>query len=171
MIHFVCIQQDITEISYLLLVFVNDLRILQHAMTIKFQLIIFYYPFSSNCTAVCWFFVYVVINFVVHIHFSNRKRFRVERKPEGSDKGRHRAITFHTLMPLKHWRSNEGIWNLYGPKTIEVYKDPGLHSEEFHDVYSTTFTARVVKSWKLRWTEHKARIRKTKLVIEFYMEC
>jgi hypothetical protein len=48
---------------------------------------------------------------------------------------------------------------IFGPKRDEV---PGvcikLHNEELHDLYSSLTTVRVIKSRRMRWAGHAARM-------------
>jgi len=47
----------------------------------------------------------------------------------------------------------------FGPKTDEVTKEwRRLHNEEIHDLYSSPNIVWVIKSTKMRWEEHVARM-------------
>jgi hypothetical protein len=50
---------------------------------------------------------------------------------------------------------NRVLRRIFGPKRDEVRK---LHSEELHNLYSTPDIIRQVKSRRMRWARHVARI-------------
>jgi hypothetical protein len=54
---------------------------------------------------------------------------------------------------------NRVLRRIFGPKTDEVTRDwRKLHNEELHDMYSSPNIVRVIKSRKVRWAGHVARI-------------
>jgi hypothetical protein len=57
------------------------------------------------------------------------------------------------------------ILDLCGPKRKEVAGYwRGLHSEELHDLYTSPDIIRVIKSRRIRWAEHVARMGEMKNV-------
>jgi hypothetical protein len=54
---------------------------------------------------------------------------------------------------------NRVLRRIFGPKRDEV---PGewrkIHNEELHDLYCTPIIVRVIKSRRMRWTGHVARM-------------
>ena len=54
---------------------------------------------------------------------------------------------------------NRELRNVFGPKRDEVTRDCGrMHNEEFYDLYSSTIVVRVIKSGRMRWAGHVARM-------------
>jgi hypothetical protein len=50
---------------------------------------------------------------------------------------------------------------IFGPKSDEVIGDwRKLHNEELHNLYCSRSIIRIIKSRRMRWAEHVARIRK-----------
>jgi hypothetical protein len=48
---------------------------------------------------------------------------------------------------------------LFGPKRDEVTGEwRKLHNEELHNLYSSPSIIRVIKSWRMRWAGHAARM-------------
>jgi hypothetical protein len=48
---------------------------------------------------------------------------------------------------------------IFGPKRDEVTGEwRKLHNEEFHDLYSSPSIIRIIKSRRMRWTGHVARM-------------
>jgi hypothetical protein len=55
---------------------------------------------------------------------------------------------------------NRVLRKIFGPRRDEVTgKWRKLHNEEFHDLYSSPSIIRIMKSRRMRWTGHVARIR------------
>jgi hypothetical protein len=62
---------------------------------------------------------------------------------------KHRLIVFHSRVRRK----------IFGPQRDELTGKYGsLHTEELHDMYSSPNISRVIKSRRMRWTRHAARI-------------
>jgi hypothetical protein len=54
---------------------------------------------------------------------------------------------------------NRVLRRIYGPKMDEVTGERGkLHNEELHDLYSSPTIVRVMKSRRMRWAGHVARM-------------
>jgi hypothetical protein len=54
---------------------------------------------------------------------------------------------------------NRALRKIFGPKRDEVRgKWRKLHSKELNDLYSSPNTVRVIKSRRMRWARHVARI-------------
>jgi hypothetical protein len=54
---------------------------------------------------------------------------------------------------------NTALRKIFGPKRDEVTAERRrLHKEELNDLYSTPNIIRVIKSRRLRWAEHVARM-------------
>jgi hypothetical protein len=54
---------------------------------------------------------------------------------------------------------NRVLRRIFGPKRDEVTGDwRKLHNEELHNVYSSPSKIRVIKSRKMRWAGHAARM-------------
>jgi hypothetical protein len=52
---------------------------------------------------------------------------------------------------------------IYGPKSNEVTREwRKLHNEELNDLYSSLNIVRVIKSRRVRWTGHVARMGRRK---------
>jgi hypothetical protein len=51
------------------------------------------------------------------------------------------------------------LWRTFGPKRNEVTGEcRKLHNEELHDLYSPLTIVRVIKSVRMRWARHVARM-------------
>jgi hypothetical protein len=50
------------------------------------------------------------------------------------------------------------VLRIFGPKREEDGSWRKLHNEELHSLYSSTNIVRVIKSRRLRWAEHVARM-------------
>jgi hypothetical protein len=60
---------------------------------------------------------------------------------------------------------------IFGPKRDEVTGDRRkLHNEELHKFYSSPNTIRLIKSMRMRWTGHVARMRRRGMRIEYWWE-
>ena len=53
---------------------------------------------------------------------------------------------------------NRILWRIFGPKTDENGEWRRLHNEELHSLYHPPNIARVIKSRRLRWAGHVARM-------------
>jgi hypothetical protein len=54
---------------------------------------------------------------------------------------------------------NRVLWRIFGPKRDEVTGEwRRLHDEELYALYSSLNIIRVIKSRRLRWAEHVARM-------------
>jgi hypothetical protein len=65
------------------------------------------------------------------------------------------AYTEHRLTVYE----NKVLWRIFGPKRDEVTGEwRTLHSEELHMLYSSPNIIRQIKSRRMRWTGHVARM-------------
>jgi hypothetical protein len=56
---------------------------------------------------------------------------------------------------------NRMLRRVFGPKRDEVMGEwRKLYNEELHDLYSSPSTIRIIKSWRMRWAGHVARMEK-----------
>jgi hypothetical protein len=54
---------------------------------------------------------------------------------------------------------NKVLSRIFGPKTDEVTGGwRKLHNEELHDLYSSSSIIRIIKSRRMRWAGHAARM-------------
>jgi hypothetical protein len=54
---------------------------------------------------------------------------------------------------------NRVLRRIFGPKRDEVTGEwRKLHNEELHDLYSSQSIIRIIKSWRMRWAGHVARM-------------
>jgi hypothetical protein len=54
---------------------------------------------------------------------------------------------------------NRVLRRIFGPKRDEVTGDwRKLHNEELHNLYSSPYIIRMIKSWGIIWAEHAARM-------------
>jgi hypothetical protein len=71
-------------------------------------------------------------------------------------KGEHRLRVFE----------NRVLRTIFEPK---INEETGgwrkLHNEELHDLYSSPSIIRIIKSKRMRWTEHVARMRRVMLIV------
>ena len=66
--------------------------------------------------------------------------------------------TFKTLRKLRVFQ-NKVLRRIFGPRRVEVTGDwRRLHNEELNDLYSSPNIVRVIKSRRMRWTGHVARM-------------
>jgi hypothetical protein len=64
---------------------------------------------------------------------------------------------------------NRVLGNMYGRKRENVTREwRELHSKELHDIYSLP-VIRVIKSKKMRWARHVARMGKQKCIEDFVL--
>jgi hypothetical protein len=58
---------------------------------------------------------------------------------------------------------NRVLWRICGPKRDEVTREwRKIHNEELNDLYSSPSVVRVMKSRRLKWAEHVARMGESK---------
>jgi hypothetical protein len=63
---------------------------------------------------------------------------------------------------------NRVLRRIFGPKRDEATGEwRRLHNEELHDVYSSPNIIRVIKSRRMRWTEHVARMGEKRYIQDF----
>jgi hypothetical protein len=56
---------------------------------------------------------------------------------------------------------NRVLRRIFEPKRDEVMGEwRKLHNKELHDLYSSSSIIRIMKSWRMRWAGHEARIGK-----------
>jgi hypothetical protein len=53
---------------------------------------------------------------------------------------------------------NRVLRKIFGPKRKEDGSWRKLHNDELHSLYSSRNTVRVIKSWRMRWAGHVARM-------------
>jgi hypothetical protein len=54
---------------------------------------------------------------------------------------------------------NRVLWRIFGPKRDEMTGEwKKLHNEELHDLYSSPSIIRIIKSRRMRWAGHVARM-------------
>jgi hypothetical protein len=54
---------------------------------------------------------------------------------------------------------NRVLRRIFGPKRDEVTGEwRKLHNKELHDLYSSPRIIRIIKSWRMRWAGHAARM-------------
>jgi hypothetical protein len=54
---------------------------------------------------------------------------------------------------------NRVLRRIFGPKRDEVTGEwRKLHNKELHDLYSSASIIRIIKSWRIRWSGHVARM-------------
>jgi hypothetical protein len=58
---------------------------------------------------------------------------------------------------------------IFGPKREEDGSWRKLHNDEFHNLYSSPNIVRVIKSRRLRWTGHAARMGMGEVFTEFWL--
>jgi hypothetical protein len=64
---------------------------------------------------------------------------------------------------------NRVLRRIFGPKRDEVSGEwRKLHNEELHDLYSSLKSVRVIKSIRMRWAEHVARMGKREACVGFW---
>jgi hypothetical protein len=60
---------------------------------------------------------------------------------------------------------------IFGPKRDEVTGEwRKLHNKELHDLYSSPSIIRIIKSWKMRWAGHVARMERRGTLIDYWWE-
>jgi hypothetical protein len=66
---------------------------------------------------------------------------------------------------------NRVLWRICGPKWDEVTREwRKIHKEELNDLYSSPSTVRVIKSRRVKWAEHVARMGENKGVYRVLVE-
>jgi hypothetical protein len=64
---------------------------------------------------------------------------------------------------------NRMLRKIFGPKRGEVTEElRKFHKEEIHDLYSSSNIVRVIKSRRMRWAGHVARMGRREACIEFW---
>ena len=64
---------------------------------------------------------------------------------------------------------NRVLRKIFGPKRDEVTREwSKLHNEELNDLYCSPSTARVIKSRRIRWDGHLARMGRGEAYTEFW---
>jgi hypothetical protein len=63
---------------------------------------------------------------------------------------------------------NRVLRRIFGPKRDKVTGEwRKLHNKELHDLYSSPSIIRIIKSWRMRWAGHVARMGKRGTRIDF----
>jgi hypothetical protein len=63
------------------------------------------------------------------------------------------------------------VLRIFGPKRDEVTGEwRKLHNEELRDLYSSPSIIRTLKSWRMRWTGHIARMGRIGTLIEYWWQ-
>jgi hypothetical protein len=63
---------------------------------------------------------------------------------------------------------NRVLRRIFGPKCEEVTGEwRKLHNKELHDLYSSPSIIRIIKSPKMRWTGHVARMGRRGTLIDY----
>jgi hypothetical protein len=64
---------------------------------------------------------------------------------------------------------NRVLMRIFGPKRDKVTGEwRRLHKEEINDLYSSPIITRVIKSRRMRWAGHVARMEKREVHTEFW---
>jgi hypothetical protein len=62
-------------------------------------------------------------------------------------------------------------YNIFGPKRDELTGDwRKLHNKELHDLYSSPSIIRIMKSRRMRWVGHVARMGRRGTLIDYWWE-
>jgi hypothetical protein len=73
----------------------------------------------------------------------------------------------HTLRVFE----NRDLRRIFGPKRDEVTEGSRkLHNEELHNLYSSPTIIRMIKSRRMRWTGHVARMGSEGMYIGYWWE-
>jgi hypothetical protein len=68
-------------------------------------------------------------------------------------------------------REEHGLRRIFGPKRDEVTGDwRKLHNEELHDLYSSPSIIRIIKSLRMTWAGHVARMGGRGTLIDYWWE-
>jgi hypothetical protein len=66
---------------------------------------------------------------------------------------------------------NRVLRRVFGPKRDEMTGEwRKLHNEELHDLYASPSIIRIIKSRRMRWAGHVARMRRRETCIDFWWE-
>jgi hypothetical protein len=66
---------------------------------------------------------------------------------------------------------NRVLRRIFKPKRDEVMGEwRKLHNKELHDLYSLPSIIRIIKSWRMRWAGHVARMGRTGTLIDYWWE-
>ena len=65
-----------------------------------------------------------------------------------------------------YFYENRILRRIFGPKRDENGEWRRLHTEELHSLYRSPNIVRVIKSGRLRWTEHVARMEEGRSVLK-----
>jgi hypothetical protein len=64
---------------------------------------------------------------------------------------------------------NKVLRRIFGPKRDEVTRGwRKLHNDEFHELYSSPNIIKIIKSRRIRWTEHVARMGEKRKCIVYW---
>jgi hypothetical protein len=73
----------------------------------------------------------------------------------------HRLTVFQNMV----------LRRIFGPKRDEVTGEwRKLNNEELRDLYSSPSIIRIIKSWRMRWAGHVARMGRRGTLIEYWWE-
>jgi hypothetical protein len=64
---------------------------------------------------------------------------------------------------------NRVLRRIFGPKREEDGSWRKLHNDELHKLYSSPNIVRVIKSRRMRWAEHEARIGRGEVFTGFWL--
>jgi hypothetical protein len=64
---------------------------------------------------------------------------------------------------------NRMLRRIFGPKREEDGSQRKLHNDELHSLYSSPNIVRVIKSRRMRWAGHVARMREGRGVYRFWL--
>jgi hypothetical protein len=64
---------------------------------------------------------------------------------------------------------NRVLRKIFGPKREEDGSWRKLHNDELHDLYSSPNIVRVIKSRRMRWAEHVARMGRGEVLTGFWL--
>jgi hypothetical protein len=92
-----------------------------------------------------------------------------------------KSYFINLLVVQKHWDSlwggggehrlrvseNRVLWRIFGPKREEDGSLRKLHKDELHDLYSSPNIVRVIKSRRIRWAGHVARMGRGEVLTGF----
>jgi hypothetical protein len=66
---------------------------------------------------------------------------------------------------------NRGLRRIFGPRRDEVTGEwRKLHNKELHDLYSSQSIIRIIKSRRLIWAGHLARLGRRGTIIDYWWE-